>query len=403
MNIRLTSINYTRHKELLQDLFQRKAKILPFNLLHPPIFQSINNFTADFFMHKVYYSHMNRLNTIELDHRNANLSTDSVTPSFHAFTTNEKQTLHLIVADGRDDQQTGETIIWPASFASRADTLEQTRIAVLAARMGARVVYVETPGVGIDMTNPIHTKVGHPSARQLLTVASGNFDPLARAQLDAVDSVLDMQDGQEVRFIGYSMGAWAATSMAKLLARRHFTDKQIVIPRIDLIEAVNDQKYNLSDLIHKIGQESQYSDRYLREENDENGLADTLWADNKTIGDPRIMTTLNRRQALILKALPIGIRKGFADSLVQAVDESAHTTRLTEGSIHVWRANESLVARQEANIQTTKQLGRVAAQMTEIYPTVRDHLKGHHHSFVHSIGTMANFAEQHLCQKPSVV
>jgi hypothetical protein len=345
---------------------------------------------------------MNRLNTIELDHRNANLTTDSVTTSVHAFTTNEKQTVRLIMADGRDEQQNGETIIWPASFASRADTLEYARATMLAARMNARVIYVETPGVSIDIENPLHTKAGHPSPRQLFSVASGNFDTLAKAQLDAVDSVLDLQDGQELRFIGYSMGAWSVATMAKLLARRHFSDKQIVIPRIDLIEAVNDQKYRLSDLIHNIGQEAQYTERYLNDENHENGLSKTLLAAWETETDDRgAIASLNRRQGLILKALPIGLRKGFADSLVQAVDESSHTTRLTEGSINLWRANESVIARREANIYTATQLGRVATQVTEVYPTMRDRLKGHHHAIVHSLGTIANLAEQHLRHDPT--
>jgi hypothetical protein len=347
---------------------------------------------------------MHRPHSIEIDHRNADLSTSSVTTSLHAYTTNEKQTVRMIIAEGRDDQQDGETIIWPASFASRADTLEYARTTTLAARMNARVVYVETPGVSIDLTNPYETKAGLPSPRQLLSVASGNFDMLARAQLDAVDSVLDLQDGEEVRFIGYSMGAWAVATMAKLLTRRHFADKQIVIPRIDLIEAVNDQPYRLSDLVRNIGQEAQYTERYINDENHENGLSKTLLAAWGTDADDRrAISTLNRRQGLILKALPIGLRRGFANNLIQAVDESAATTRLTEGSITLWRANESIIARHDANIHTATQLGRVAAQIIEIHPTVHDWAKGHHHALVHSIGTIANLAQRHLHQDPTTI
>lgn len=347
---------------------------------------------------------MNRPHTIELDHRNANLSTDNVTTSFHAFTTNEKQTVRLIVADGRNGQLDGETIIWPASFASRADTLEYARATMLAARMNAQVVYVETPGVSIDLANPALTKAGRPSPRQLFSVANGNFDPLARTQLDAIDSVLDLQDGTELRLVGYSMGAWAVATMAKLLARRHFNDRQIVIPRIDLIEAVNDQRYSLSDLVRNIGQEAQYTERYISDENHENGLSKTLLAAWEAETDDRQATsTLNRRQGLILKALPIGLRKGFADSLVQAVNESSDTTRLTEGSINLWRANESIIARHEANIYTATQLKHVTAQVTEIYPTMLDKMKGHHHALVHSLGAIANLAEQHLRHDPTTV
>lgn len=344
---------------------------------------------------------MNRLHTIELDHRNANLSTEHVTTSIHCFTTREDQTVRLIMADGRDERQNGDTIIWPASFASRADTLEYARATLLAARMSARVIYVETPGVGIDMTDPIHTKTGKTSARQLFTVANGNFDPLAKVQLDAVDSIIDLQDGQEVCFIGYSMGAWAVATMAKLLARRHFADKQIVIPRIDMIEAVNDQKYRLSDLVHNINQEAQYTKRYINDENNENGLSTTLlaaWASDAD--DRRAIATLNRRQGLILKALPIGLRRGFSTDLVQAVDESSQTTRLTEGSINLWRANESIIARREANLYTATQLGHTSTHVTEIYPTILDKVKGHHHALVHSLGALANLAEQHLRGSP---
>lgn len=342
---------------------------------------------------------MNRMNTIELDHRNANLDTGHVTTSRHAFTAKGRQHTHLIVADGRNDHQSGETIIWPASFASRADTLEHARATMLAARMNARVVYVETPGVGMNIDDPFNTKNPRPSARQLLSVANGSFDSLAKTQLDAVDSVLDLHDGQEVRLIGYSMGAWAATTIAKLLARRHFTDKQLLISRIDLIEAVNDQKYTLSDLVRNINQESQYTARYIADENHENGMSETLLAAWSTDADERsAVPTLNRRQNLMLKALPIGLRKGFASTLTQAVEESSNTTHLNEGSINIWRANESIIARQEANLHTLSQLGRVATRITEIYPTIQDRLKGHHHAIVHSLGTMANLADQHLRQ-----
>lgn len=346
---------------------------------------------------------MNRLNTIELDHRNANLSTDNVTTSRHAFTTNEKQTIQLILADGRDEQHSGETVIWPASFASRADTLEYARATLLAARMKARVIYVETPGVSVDISDPLRTRTERSSPRQLFNVANGNFDPLAKAQLDAVDSVVNLEDGQEVRLMGYSMGAWAAATMAKLLARRHFNDKQIIIPRIDLIEAVNDQKYTLSDLVRNINREAQYTERYITDENHENGLSDTLLAAWGTENDDRqAIPILNRRQGLMLKALPIGLRKGFADSLIQAVEEGGHSTRLTEGSINIWRANESIVARQEANIRTAGQLEHVAIYITEIYPTIKDKVKGHHHALVHSLGVIANLAEQHLGHDPTV-
>jgi hypothetical protein len=348
----------------------------------------------------VYYSDMNRLNAIELDHRNANLSTDHVTTRTHAYTTPENQTVRLIVADGRPDNEQGETIIWPASFASRADTLERARTEVLAARLSARVVYVETPGVSMDIANPLATKTGKPSLPQLLTVARGNFDPLARIQLDAIDNALELQDGQEIRLVGYSMGAWAAASMAKVLAGRHFPDKQIVIPRIDLIEAVNDQGYRLRDLAHNIDQEAQYTDRYLTTENQENGLSKTLLSDWEGDNDDRrAIASLNRRQSLMLKAvLPLGLKKGFASSLVQAVDESSQTTRLTEGSINIWRANESIVARHDANLYTAQQLGRVTTRFTEIFPTVLDKLKDHHHALPHSLGIIANLADHHLRQ-----
>jgi pimeloyl-ACP methyl ester carboxylesterase len=346
---------------------------------------------------------MNRLNTIELDHRNADLSIDHVTTSRHSFTPNDTQRIHLIVADGRSEDQPGETVIWPASFASRADTLEYARATMLAARLQARVIYVETPGVGIDIDDPFNTSSGQPSARQLLSVARGNFDSLAKMQLDAVDSVLDLPDGQEVRLIGYSMGAWAATTIAKLLARKHFPDKQILIPRIDLIEAVNDQKYTLSDLVRNINQESQHTERYITDENRENGLSDTLLsAWNTATDDRRAIPLLNRRQNLMLKALPIGLRKGFATTLTQAVEDGVSTTRLNEGSINIWRANESVIARQEANMHTLSQLGRVAARITEIYPTVQDRMKGHHHAIVQSLGSISHLADQHLRHDPTV-
>lgn len=339
---------------------------------------------------------MNRLNAIELDHRDANLSTEGVTTTTHAYSTKDRQTLHLIVADGRSDE-TGETIIWPASFASRADHLEEMRASVLAARTSARVAYIETPGVGININNPAQTNAGKLTRHQVMSISNGNFDPLARVQLDALDEILELSDQEQIRFMGYSMGSWAVATMAKLLARGHFDDKQLLIPRIDLIEPVNDQNYRLSNLRNKINQEDKYGERYFIHENSENNLT-VLPFDRESDVNKPILSNLNRSQVVALKALSVGLRKGFANTLTQAVDESHDTTRLAEGSIHLWRANESLVARHDANFHTVNQLGRVAALLTEIHPTAHDATKGHHHAIVHSIGNIANIAERYLKQ-----
>jgi hypothetical protein len=105
---------------------------------------------------------------------------------------------------------------------------------------------------------------------------------------------------------------------------------------------------------------------------------------------------------LILKALSIGLRKSFVDNLIQAVEGSGHTTLLTEGAINLWRANESVIARSEANMHTATQLRSVAVRVTEVYPTIRDKAKGHHHAIVHSLGAIANLAERHLHHDPTI-
>lgn len=321
---------------------------------------------------------MHRPNTIELDHRSANLSIDGVVTTIRDVPSeNGKQIIRVIDADGRKDAR-GETIILPASYKSRGDTTAAARANILAARLSARVTYIETPGVGINKS------AGSLTPKQLLTVARGNFDPLAGTQLDALDEVLNLSDGQEVRFIGYSMAGWAAAAMALRLARGHFRDKKIIIPRIDFIEAVNDQPYQPLDLYQRMQREHPFGQRYANE-NIENGFS----ASNITIDTtPR----LNRQQAVAIGALSIGIpRSGFAPILKQAIDESHETTQLHEGSIHFWRTDESLVARHEANRYTIAQLGRVASAMTEIHPIQHDH--PHHHPFMESIGNVANLAE----------
>lgn len=320
---------------------------------------------------------MHRLNTIELDHRSSDLSTDNVITTVHDVPSrNGKQVIRVIDADGRSGGK-GDTIILPASYKSRGNATSKSRASILAARLQARVTYIETPGVGINRS------AGTLTPKQLLTVASGNFDPLASAQLDALDDVLHLSNEQEVRFIGYSMAGWATAAMALRLARGHFQDKKIIIPRIDFIEAVNDQPYQPLDLLQRMQREQYFGRRYA-DENTENGL---ITSNNQVENG----SYLDRHQAMAIGALSLGIpRSGFAPVLKRAIDESHTTTQLHEGSIHFWRTDESLVARHEANRHTITQLGRVASAMTEIHPIKHDH--PHHHPFMESVGNVANLA-----------
>jgi hypothetical protein len=329
---------------------------------------------------------MYRLNTIELDHRSANLSTDDVLTTIHDIpSTNGKQIIRVIDADGRKDGN-GETIILPASYKSRGSTAAAARANMLAARLSARVTYIETPGVGINKST------GSLTPKQVLTVARGNFDPLASMQLDALDEVLHLTNEQEVRFIGYSMAGWATAAMALRLSRGHFKDRKIIIPRIDFIEAVNDQPYRPLDLYQRMQREAPFSRRY-HNENIENGF----FVSNDQIENG---SYLDRHQTVAIGALSIGIpRSGFGLILKQAIDESRTTTQLREGSIHFWRTDESHVARREAHHYTMTQLGHVASAMTEIRPIQHD--RPHHHPFIESLGNVANLAE-HLKQAYTV-
>lgn len=321
---------------------------------------------------------MNRLNTIELDHRLANLSTKDVATTIHDVPANSnKQVIRVINADGRQTIS-DETIILPASYKSRGDETAEMRAEILAARMHARVVYVETPGIGIN------ENAGRLSPLQLFSVARGNFDPLAASQLDALDSVLHLTDGQEVRFIGYSMGGWAAAAMARQLSRGYFPDKKISIPRIDFIEAVNDQPYRTLDLYKRIQQENTYNQRYY-DENTENGIPALL-------SQHPAASYLDKKQVAALSALSLGIPNGkFGTVLRHAVEEGHATTQLGEGSIHFWRASESLVAREGANQYTIAQLGRLAyTSMSKILPPPAS--QPHRHALFNSVGIVSNLA-----------
>ena len=331
---------------------------------------------------------MNRLNAIELDHRLANLSTTDVKTTVHDIPTKDTaQLIRVIDADGRQSAQ-DETIILPASYKSRGDKAAEMRTSILAARLHARVAYVETPGIGIN------EKAGRLTPRQLIDVTRGNFDSLATTQLDAVDEVLQLSDGQTIRFIGYSMGGWTTATMARQLSRGYLADRNILISRIDFIEAVNDQSYRTLDLYQRIKQENTFQQRYY-DENTENGVASLLAPSKDT-------SHLDKRQALALSALSLGIPRGkFASVIKEAVDESGTTTQLDEGSINFWRASESLVAREEANTYTISQLGKlVCTSMTKILPAPRS--LPHHHLLFNSMGIVSNLAE-HLRRDGEIV
>lgn len=353
--------------------------------------------SSNLYFHIIVYNYtiMNGPDRIELDHLGANLSTDGITPERHAYTTpDNRQTIRMIVADGRPDKTegSGQTIIWPASFGSRADRLEAVRTNILAARLEARVAYVETPGVSIDINDVANTDAGHLSASQLLSVANGNFAPLARLQLEALDDALQFDNEQELRLIGYSMACWSAVSMAKVVNRRTINNKKIEITDMDLFEPVNDQNYRLDRLHRDIDREEPFGTRYFIDENGELGL-DVLPFDRESDEHKALHTQLTQQQSLAINALSLGLRRGFSRDLAQVVSRS----NLNQDMVHMWWANESLVSRSEAHLHTAKQLGEVGckAALTEIHPTADYRALGHHHAIPHSIGTVANLAQHY--------
>lgn len=227
------------------------------------------------------------------------MGTDSLpTWSSHAYERADDPRSRILVAvtDGRR-RRGDRTFLVVQGIQSWIETFEMQRFQLIARTLSARLVIVEVPGFGVAGSRLLPDE-----RRALLT---GDFGPLATRMFEAATSVLE--DGgrdEPLSFLGYSMGASLASTMATVAAtRRH--DVEVLV----LVEPVALHRWKLRELVAATRREDRWIADYVAT-NDLVPDAEGPWDQRPGVRPP----TKRRRDLLVLgSALRHG---GLAEQLL---------------------------------------------------------------------------------------
>jgi hypothetical protein len=297
------------------------------------------------------------------------------------------------VVDARPDNETGRTLIWVEAYKARADEFEIQRATTVAEALRARVIVVEEPGIGVS-------DEARTTRMQKLDLARGRFKDSAFATLGALNEAVKFAPGEEAELLLFSQGAAVGAAMLECLGNEAHGMK-LKIPRVSIIEAVNDQPWNLVKLLKNIGEEDAHTDRYLSENDPYDWLVSPT--DRTPEGKARV-AKLDKAQNPSLLLGGAALRKPFAPVLLSAIDtdKSDHTTGISTARIEIFKFDGSSVSRLEKNQLTFNQLSAVmplgCTALTEITgPDDLDDGHSHHyHPAVHSMPNMHVIASELL-------
>lgn len=322
----------------------------------------------------------------------------NVKAQVHAVETGKGQIVRVVEIDARPDTDTGyeHTIIWPAAFQARAELTNIQRLRVLAEQLMAKVLYVETPGVSVDMQALQETTGARATLRQVSAALRGDFRPHAAVQLQALHKAVPFKDGEQLHILGYSMGTPLAVFLAQQLGGQPFgADITPQIARLDLIDPVNDQPWQMHQLLKAIRQEGAVTLPYI-EENKALHLEPNPY-DLKTEAEARaVRKLLERQQALGIYSVAAGLRKVFAPVLAQAIHESQgnNTTRLDEINPTFYHANASFVSRAAAHVHTAEQIHQTTGVRVRQVELTKPSDGPLHHPFPRSFARLLDLALQ---------
>lgn len=197
----------------------------------------------------------------------------------------------LLVATTDGRRHPGDrTIIVAQGIRSWIEPFEMQRFSLIAERLRARLIVVETPGFGTA-----GSRVLPPERRAL---RRGDFGPLAARMVTAAQSVLEeTAAGEPISFLGYSLGASIAAAMARAAA-----DLQWRVDELVLVEPVALQRWTALDLLAATLREDRWIDDHLATNETVPGAA-TPW-DRR----PGIRPPTERRRDLL--ALALALRHG---------------------------------------------------------------------------------------------
>ena len=163
----------------------------------------------------------------------------------------------LLVASTDGRRRAGDrTFVVAQGIRSWIEPFAMQRFSLIAHRMQARLIVVETPGFGTPGSQLL------PPERRALR--RGDFGPLADRMFTAALATLgDCGPGEPVSFLGYSMGASIAAAMACAAAVRGRLVDELV-----LVEPVALHRWNALKLLSASRSEDRWTGDYLTANDD---------------------------------------------------------------------------------------------------------------------------------------
>jgi hypothetical protein len=274
--------------------------------------------------------------------------TDTLSQMHRYSTPDGNQQFNVLEVDGRPEGREGPTIISGNSWNYRLDPLVTYKMRILAKQRGARIFMSELPGVTINHANPLDNTGARQTREQFLGAFRGNFNPLSKMQLEAVDSFAHFEEGEDVQFFGESLASYSVASMASVISKGDF--KPLHISKMELVEPVN--AYGDTSLIHM----AKMMNTLGTVEDTRRGI---YIGENKKIGYPEAVPFEQisletaaidkyvkgvRRQLIPVLASGGGLRKGVHTMLGHILSADAEYAPLTsDSSIIVSRGADSTV------------------------------------------------------------
>ena len=292
-----------------------------------------------------------------------------------------------VVADGRNSVLDA-TLIVPSVFNARlgsdADDNEVQRAVAIAVATESRVVAVDTPGVGYEHA--------HERFSDIVAALRGDISALAREQMEAVIKAAGLEDGDEVGFLGYSLGAFTA-AVALREMQCEALSKKLQVSSVSLLETVNDADWGLINLLKVLGKESNREnvDRYLRY-NQIYALAQP--ADISSTEPLARIKVRGKHGMMQSTAVGKASTRGFRDDLVRTVQaDGDRVTGLRDAPIIIFRTNGSTVARADESMRTYEALHAIHPDTEHVTGTPMDGEPDHRHPFWQSMGHAAYVAQ----------
>ncbi len=263
--------------------------------------------------------------------------------------------VRLGMVDARDCAD-GRTFIAAQGFGAQVEPSEMRRFTLIARRLRARIVVVETPGFGVG-----GSRLLQPERDQLRT---GDFGPLGARLFDAAMQVIDDVDDGRLSFLGYSLGASLAGAMTAAATARGWAVDGLV-----LVEAVALARWSLDGLLIATKRERHWDAAYLDMNHG--------YPEAPAVGHP---VNIRRHTHQLIDQMALGAALRFGDLVrqVQSLSPAPYC-------VVVVRAEESALT---ASVRPSVAALRASGMR------VSDLVVGGHHGFWHSLPLVARFADE---------